>query len=141
MAYLTAFIEIFRFIKRYRERQAERLNAHRAEAASERAHQLAMLNVVADKLVEFTQSQQSGQLEIARALTAQADVMATWLKGFQISDPSPAPPQVVRDEDQWMRENSGSVLDHLPPEFALALKLQQEQNENFDREGSDFPIS
>jgi hypothetical protein len=143
MAYLTAFIELFRFIKRSRERADARLRFQMEEASRERAHQLAMLDTIFSRMVDFARTQNEGMLEIARAQTAQAGVMGEWLKGFQVSDPTPVPPQVVRDEDVWERESMESLLKELPPEFKLAFdldKLNQASLEadGFDREGSDF---
>jgi hypothetical protein len=141
MTYLHSFIEAFRFIRKFRLWLDERHTRRLAAEASERAHQLAMLDTIFSKMVEFSRAQNEGMLEVAKAQLAQSNVMAEWLKGFHISDPTPLPPQVVRDEDLWMKENMGAVLDELPPEFRLAFnldKLQKEQNETFDREGSDF---
>lgn len=134
MPNLTAFVDLFRFIARARARRA-------AERAAERAHQLQLVDALFTKLVDLSSANNAGVMKLAEAQTAQAEVMAQWLKGFAISDPSPTPPQIVRDEDQWEQEQQRALREmsgELPPEFALALQLHEQENAGFDREGSDF---
>ena len=143
MTYLTAFLEAFRFVRKFRLWLEAREDKRLAAAAAERAHQLAMLDTIFSKMVEFSRAQNEGMLEVAKAQLAQSNVMGEWLKGFHISDPTPIPPQVVRDEDLWRREQMAGLLDELPPEFKLAFDLDQLNKssleaEGFDREGSDF---
>ena len=143
MTYLTAFLEAFRFVRKFRLWLEAREDKRLAAAAAERAHQLAMLDTIFSKMVEFSRAQNEGMLEVAKAQLAQSNVMGEWLKGFHISDPTSIPPQVVRDEDLWRREQMAGLLDELPPEFKLAFDLDQLNKssleaEGFDREGSDF---
>ena len=142
MTYLITLLDSLRFIRRFRlwldARQERRLQAE----AAERAHQLAMLDTLFSKVVEFSRSQQEGQLEIAKALTANAGVMTEWLKGFHISDPTPIAPQVVREE--WESDDVMKQLAaQLPSEFKLAFELDQFNQQSleepgFDRETSDI---
>lgn len=143
MTYLTAFASIFRFIRNYRERQNAREVRAMAQRHAERAHELEMQELLFTKLIELSKVNQEGILELARAQAASTEVMATWLKGFAISDPAPAAPQVFSDEDAWAREQQQAMTalaadSTLPPEFALALQLHQAGAAGFDREGSDF---
>ena len=143
MTYLTAFVQLFRFIQRYRDRAEARRVAEAAERAAERMHQLQMLDGLFTKLVEVSRANAEPILELARAQQAQADVMSAWLKGFAISDPSPTPPQVVNDEALWAQEQRAALAElasagELPQEFALALQLHEQEQQGFDREGSDF---
>jgi len=147
MTYLTAFIEFFRFIKHARERAEARYALEAEERAAERAHQRALLETIFSKQVEGQRVTADGLLAIADAQRAQAGVMQTWLDGFKIIDPTPTPPQVVRPEEEWVREQlrleelgiSDASLQ-LPPEFQLAYELAQMGQDpgDFDREGSDF---
>jgi hypothetical protein len=141
MAYLQAFVELFRFVKRYRLRETERLNAERAERAAERLHQLEMVKTIFGSMVELSRENAAPIHKLAEAQSASAEVLSAWLKGFHIADPSPAPPQVADDDEEgWRREQLAELAAAaaLPPEFALALKLHDEQSAEFDREGSDF---
>lgn len=151
---LMAILETFRFVKRYRLRQAQARELERQERAAEREHQFTMLETIFSKMVEMQKVNNEGLLALAGAQQAQADVLATWLKGFQISDPSPQPPQTVREEDEWVAEQRRLMVAgdpdafpvDLPPEFQLAFaiehldKMNQQAltSEGFDREGSDF---
>ena len=145
MTYLTAFIELFRFIKRYRQRADARLALEAQERAEERAHQRAMLETIFTKMVDAQRASNEGILTLADAQRAQASVMQTWLDGFRISDPTPTPASVVRPEEEWVREqlrlDELGLADaslNLPPEFSLAFQLAQQDSGDFDREGPDF---
>lgn len=154
MNYLTAFVELFRFLKRYRERKDAQRQFELEALREEREHQLKMLETIFSRMVDLSASNNAGILELAKAQQAQADVLATWLKGFHISDPTPTAPSVVRDEDEWTAEQRRKLLNgdpdafpvDLPPEFQLAFaidhldKLNQDslESEGFDREGSDL---
>jgi hypothetical protein len=146
--FLSAFFELFRVIKRYRERQEARFVREAEERAAERAHQRALLETIFTKLVESQKVTSESVMALADAQRSQANVMQTWLDGFKISDPTPVKPQVVRPEEEWVKEqlrlNEIGLADaalQLPPEFQLAFelsKLNQDSLEDFDREGSDF---
>jgi hypothetical protein len=143
MAYLQAFVELFRFVKRYRLRETERLNAERAERAAERLHQLEMVKTIFGSMVELSRENAAPIHKLAEAQSASAEVLSAWLKGFHIADPSPAPPQVADDEQEWKSEQLKELAEHLPPEFKLAFDLDKLNQESldamgFDREGSDF---
>jgi hypothetical protein len=146
MAYLTAFIELFRFVKRYRQRADARLAFEAQERAEERAHQRLLLETIFNKMVESQRVQADSLMAIADAGKAQAGVMQTWIEGFRVADTSPAPPSVVRDDEQWVKEQMrlkdlglGDLADfELPPEFKLAFDEFQREAQDFDREGSDL---
>lgn len=131
----------FAFIQRYRQRKQERLNAEREERAAERHHQHLMLDTIFSRVVEMQKASTDALLEVAKAQQAQADVLGTWLKGFQIHDATPtAPMRAEGDVEVW---EPLADVGELPPEFSLALdldrvdKLNQKELENFDREGRD----
>jgi hypothetical protein len=133
MNYLTVFFEIFRFIKRYRERQDARLQREADERAAERAHQRALLETIFSKMVESQKVQSESIMALADSQRATANVMQTWLDGFKISDPSPQRPSVANnDEEEWLKEQlqlaklglpADIDLSQLPPEFKLAYEL------------------
>lgn len=145
--------EFFRFIKHARERTERRLALEAQERADERAHQRAMLETIFTKLADSQKGSNESIIALADAQRAQAAVMQTWLDGFKISDPSPAPPVVVRDDEEWLREQlrlnelglADLSIDSLPPEFQLAYELTRQSAaasastpEDFDREDSSF---
>jgi hypothetical protein len=127
---LTAFFEIFQFLRRRRE-------CIDAQRAAERQHQLAMF----DKALQMFETLTEGQtkqaaeqaaalIEIAKANAAQAETFATWLKSFQTAEAPTS--SVVREDDEFaaeqqrMFEQLGISPDsELPAEFKLALRLQQ----------------
>jgi hypothetical protein len=127
---LMAFLEPFRFIKRYRERVA-------AAAAAERAHQLAIVDRLAG-MIESLSDSQSRQLtdvstalvEIAKSNQAQAEGFSTWLKSFQIATSAPST-SVIREEDE-VRAEQARFLEELgipadaeiPAELKLAFDLR-----------------
>lgn len=149
-SYLQAFAELFRIIKRYRERQERRLEREAREREAERAHQRQLLETIFSKMVESQQVQSSSILALAESQRASASVMQTWLDGFRIADPTPQKPQVASNAQSWVKEqlNLGELglgdvdLRTLPPEFQLAFELAQQEKlgagPDFDREGSDF---
>jgi len=121
---------MFGFIRRWRERQE-------AREAQERAHQLAMLDRVTTMVENLSDSQTKQAAEqgaalvaVAKALAAQADVFASWMKSFQTTDAPTS--SVVREEDELAAEQArlfeelgiepGSAI---PEEFKLALQLQK----------------
>ena len=142
MTYLTAFVELFRFIKRYRDRAEARLNREASERAEERLHQRAMLETIFSKIVESQKVQAESIISLADAQRSQSNVMQTWLDGFKIADPTPQPPSVVRPEEEWLREQQrlmtlggdGVDYDNLPPEFQLAYDLARGFNQDEDIE-------
>ncbi len=152
MSYLTAFYEIFRFIKRYRDRQAALRADEAEERAAERAHQRAMLETIFSKIVESQTVQSESILALADSQRASAAVMQTWLDGFRIADSTPQPPTVANSAQQWVKEQldlgqfglDDVDLGTLPPEFQLAFELARQESPkdaagaDFDREGSDF---
>ncbi len=148
--YLQILVKAFQFIRKFRLWR-EAVEERRAkERALEREHQRLLVEGITRSLVEFAQANNSGLLEMAKASAAQAEVMSTWLKGFQVSDTSPTPSQTVRDEDEWVDEQRRKIALNdptafpvdLPPELQLAYSLgalEQFPDESFDREGRDFP--
>lgn len=148
-AFLTMAFEAFRFIKKYRLRQAERERVEREERAKEREHQRLIVEAIASRLIDVVKTNQDGMLALAQSTSKYADVMQTWIKGFQIQNPEPEPSSTVRDEDEWAAEEKREMehaIQFLPAEFQLAYGLNQldksggagDPNPNFDREGSDF---
>ena len=138
MTYLTAFVELFRFVKRYRERVDARWQRDADERAAERAHQRALLETIFSKMVESQKVQSDSILALADAQRSNADVMKTWLDGFKISDPAPAKPVVANtDEEEWVKEQlelsklglADLDLNTLPPEFQLAYALAHSEPE------------
>jgi len=123
MTWWTAFVEVFRFFKRRRER----LNA--AQQA-ERDHQLKMLEKFAEMMLAQSQASQQGILEIARALQASAEANASilheWLKSFQ-QTPDPVPAQIADSSDEWEYDDLTSALQArtVPAELRLAFELHQ----------------
>lgn len=140
MAYLTAFLEIFRFIKRWRERADASLQREADERAAERAHQRAMLETIFSKIVESNKAQAEPIYALAESQRAYASVMQTWLDGFKISDPTPQRPSVANsDEQAWVAEQlqlaklglADIDMSDLPPEFKLAFELSK-MNQDHD---------
>jgi hypothetical protein len=135
MSYLTVFVELFRFIKRYRERQAAAAEVARRERADERAHQLALIDSVFKRLAEGEQARSAGLVAIADAIAQQAGTINTWLEGFKLADPSPTPSQTVTEEDEWRKEAFGEAAEmvaKLPAEFQMAFLA--DRMDNFDQE-------
>jgi hypothetical protein len=139
MSYLTAFVELFRFIKRYRERVETRLAREADERAAERAHQRAMLETIFGKMVESQKVQSESILALADAQRSNADVMKTWLDGFKIADPAPMRPVVAKtDEEEWVKEQlelaklglADIDVADLPPEFQLAYQLAHSEDDS-----------
>jgi hypothetical protein len=125
---LLKLLEPFRFIKRYRERQAERLVALATERAAERAHQLEMLDTLFSKMVELQRTNNAPLLEIAKAQQANSEIFGAWMKSFSIPDSSPALP-LGPPADEW--EFDGDVAElkrlasELPPEYSLGFQLDE----------------
>lgn len=146
---LSAIYESLRFIKRYRERQAEAHARLAEERRLERDHQKLMLLALGQQLVDVIKSNQEGLLEIAKASAAQAEAFGVWLKSFQTT-PDPEPSRTIRDEDEWEMEQERLaesdpelVMHSLPPEFQVAFALNKldasrDPNPDFDREGRDI---
>ena len=137
-AWVFRIFEVFRFIQRYRDRQLAREETARQERREEREHQRLMLEAIFNKVVENSKQQSDAIIQLAKAQQSSADVLTTWLKGFQITNPNPEPPQTVRPEDEWAREQvrlreMGVPVDDpefmenldLPPEFRIAYELQR----------------
>lgn len=148
--WFSAFLKAVGFIRRYRERQEARRIADAAERAREREHQRLLIEGVAKELTKLLSAQSEPLIKLAEASAAQAEVMSTWLKSFQVSDPTPTPSQTVRDEDEWIDEQRRKLAVgdptafpvDLPPELQLAYSLgalESFPDESFDREGRDFP--
>ena len=103
----------------------------RAEREAEREHQRAMLETIFTKMVEFSTENSKPIRELAEAQKAQAEVLMTWLKGFQVP-PEPTPSVTVREEDEFLAElqRTGTIPTDkipvgLPPELQLAWVLKQ----------------
>jgi hypothetical protein len=129
--WLRALFEVFRFLKRRRERLNAQTRQERAERAEERQHQLDLLESLFSKIVTMAQEQQKGLLEVAKAQQAQAAVLTKWLEGFQ-NTPEPEEPTIapsLRDEDDPMEDLTAALGDvdpsELPPEFRLAFAEHQ----------------
>lgn len=163
MNYFLQFVQLFRFIQNYRNRQAAKEEAQRQERREEREHQRLMLEAIFSKMVEQAAVQADALIQLAKAQQASAEVLSSWLKGFQLSNPSPEPPQVVHPEQEWAREQmrlreAGLPVDNpdfmntldLPPEFRLAYELQRAEadsanlgklnQQELDKEGFDREV-
>lgn len=141
--YLRAFFDLFRFIKRYRERQLAQQQREAAERAREREHQFQIIDSIATKLIDFAKTNQEGLIELAKASNAQAAVFQTWIDGFKPISSDPIPSSRVSEQDEYEREEQAlmSELSAIHPDFALALKLNEldkDPNPGFDREGRDI---
>jgi hypothetical protein len=140
------FKSILAFLGLDPDRRLRLMQFEARQREEEREHQHRMLDTLFTKLTEGQRMQNEPLMALAQAQTAQASVMQQWLESFRIADPTPQPPQVVRPEEEWMREQmrlaevlgSDAVMPELPPEFQLAFELARQQSEDFDREGSDF---
>jgi hypothetical protein len=136
----SAFRASVAFIQRYRQRKQERLNAEREERERERQHQHLMLDTIFSRVVEMQKASTDALLEVAKAQQAQADVLATWLKGFHTDSTPVAPMRAEGDIEVW---EPLADVGELPPEFSLAFdlnrmdKLNQQELVDFDREGRD----
>ena len=151
IAYLKVAWEAIRFIKHYRERQAEHERSQSRERALEREHQRLLIGAIAEQLVAIVKANQEGLLEIAKTSAKQAEVFGVWLKSFQTS-PDPEPSRTLRDEDEWALEQNRlaendpeAFMANLPPEFQVAFALSKldaphsgDPNPDFDREGRDI---
>lgn len=144
MTYLTAFFEIFRFIKRWRERQQADLARQAAERAAERDHQLAMLETIFSKMLANSQVQAEAMVKLAEGQMEYAKVIQTWLEGFRINDPTPVAPIPTDPEpsnpvmDQLLELQQLGVIDEIdinsiPAELQQAYLLaKQEREELFE---------
>lgn len=141
MSYLQTLFESIRFIKHYRERQAQREAFARSERAEERKHQLLLVEGISQRIVDLAREQNIGLVEIAKAQQAQAASFQQWIDGFKIQNPEPLPPISLEQLDAMKVAEEDGLL---PPEFQLAYdlkaleKLNQKSLGDFDREGSDF---
>ena len=130
MAYLTAFFEIFRFIKRYRERRLADIQREADERAAERDHQFRMLETIFTKMMETQKVQSDSVYALAESNKAYAEVMKTWLDGFKITDPTPAKP--IPSEripsnpamDELLEMQELGIIDPLDPE-SIPAELRQ----------------
>jgi hypothetical protein len=149
MLYLTVLVDAFRFISRYRDRQAALRAEQARERAQEREHLRLLVEGVFVRLVDLIKVNQEGVLKLAEAQAKQADAFATWLKGFQTIPSENNQSTTIRDEDEWVAEqrrlaeqgDPNAFPVSLPPEFQLAYtleKLNQQELASFDREGRDF---
>jgi hypothetical protein len=141
----TALVDAFRFIKRYRERQAALRGEQLLERERERQHQLELMKVISSQLVEFARANNEGLLKLADASKEQAEVFKTWIEGFKPPSDLPIESSRVSEHDEWEREQKEleDVTSYLPPEFRLAAALDaadksKDPNPHFDREGRDI---
>lgn len=151
LAFLLSLAEPFRFIKHSRERADYlaqwdlRVATERAEQALEKsrfeqAHQLTLAKTFMDGLTAMQEAQRDAQqtsvdglMEIAKAISAQAESFGKWIALFQTS--GPATSSVVRDEDELLKEQMALLeagmpaeLAELPEELRLAWALKNDPN-------------
>lgn len=94
-----------------------------------------MLTTTLEKLVEMNRANAEPILELARAQQGQNELFANWLKGFHITNPEPMVPQIA---DNLAAENEraelAALVNDLPPEFALAFALREQEREDEETE-------
>lgn len=117
---MVAFVDVFRVIRRYRERQLETRRL-------EREHQLALVGQIVRSIEVITEGSAKQAEENTKAISAlasasasQAAAFSTWLGSFTTSA-SPTS-SVVRDADEIAAEDARLAAD-LPEEFRLAFSL------------------
>ncbi len=140
MSFLHKFIQPFRFIARYRTRQAlARVREWKLREA-ERDHQAALLKLFLTSLetIQEASAKESTQnsaalIEVAKSVAAQAQSFSEWMKCFQTS--SAPTTSVVRDEDEYREEQMRNIqagipadIASLPEEFRLAWALRNDPN-------------
>lgn len=123
--WLTALADIFRFVKRYREREATALQ-------SERDHQLALITQLARSLEVITEGSAKQAEENTKAIMAlsassaeQAKAFSSWIDSFKIAAAPTS--SVVRDDDE-IAEEQARLEESLPEEFRLAFALHGTQD-------------
>lgn len=123
--------------KRYRAYKARLREEARTEREAERAHQLALVTIIAKELGNALTAQVEGLKAISEASSKQTEVISTWLKGFAV--PAGTPSTFEPEPDVWVpATESQDYAEFLPPEFKLAFELNNQIPSTFDREGSDF---
>jgi hypothetical protein len=131
------FIEPFRFIKHFRERQTERDRLAREERHAERTHQQKLLEAIVGAMTSMqeTASTESaktaeGLVAIAGSMAKQAEGFAEWIKLFRAQDAPTT--SIIRDEDELADELEAAgmprELAQLPQEFQLAWALRKDPN-------------
>lgn len=138
--WLTAFVRAFRFIQKYRDRQASLRRELQAEARQRHEDNLESYTVIIRELSSLIQKQLAPISELVDIQHKQVDLLTTWFKSFQPStDPTP---KASHEEDPWIPAVPGGRAAFfpdadLPEEFKLAFMLQHDTEGTFDREGRD----
>lgn len=143
MELFLRLIQPFRFIARYRTRQAiARLREWKLLEA-DRAHQQTLVTAFLQSLqtIQETSQKESSQnaqalVAVAQAMTAQAAGFGEWMKLFQVG--SPPTTSVVREADEYILEQQRKLeagdpdvdIATLAPEFKLAWALQNGYDPN-----------
>lgn len=137
MSYLTVFVEFFRFVKRYRERQEALRIAQATERHAERVHQLQLVETLFSKLIEHSKAQNEPLMEIAKAQQNMAETFSGWMKSFAIPEGQLQPLAPIAPQDEgWEFDDVLEGLDpkelakNLPPEFSLAFQLDEMEQES-----------
>ncbi len=130
MSWFQRLILPFRFIYRYRARQVVLRSLAREALREERRHQESLLKafLTSLELIQATSQKEStanaqALVEVAKAMTAQAEVMSEWMKLFQ---PQQQPQSItVRDEDEIVAEHLRGMDVGLPEHFSSLTPEEQ----------------
>lgn len=139
-AFLTRLILPFRFVSRYRSRQALARMREWREKEAERSHQQALLKTFLTSLetIQETSAKESSAnaqalMKVAESVAAQAQSFAEWMKCFQTTTAPTS--SVVTEDDEYRSEQLALVkqglpadVDALPEEFRLAWVLKNDPN-------------
>ncbi len=140
MSFLLTIIAPFRFISRWRTRQALTRMRDWREKQAEREHQQTLLKTFLTSLetIQETSAREASDnskalIEVAKAMTQQAAGFAEWMKCFQTTS-SPTT-SVVTEEDEYKAEQMKAMeagmpadIAALPEEFRLAWALRNDPN-------------
>lgn len=135
---MTKYWLAFRAAIAFLQRRRERLNAQRE---AERKHQLEMLDVMFGHLAAAQRAQLEAITQLANAQVQQAEVLASWVKGFVSPSPDQPMGPVIQEPtmvDEWIPVTEGGLDDFLPAGLREAYRLHNNLPVDFDREGSDF---
>jgi len=116
--FFEAVVRFFKFFERRRQRLA-------AEKVAERAHQAEMFDMALRAVVDAVREQQKPLLQALENVSAQTDLIASWLKSFHVvpADAPQAPAEPSKPD--WLRDIEEEAGESIPPEFALAFALQR----------------
>lgn len=137
---MAAWLSPFRFIFRYRQRQAVAAELLRSEREAERSHQaillktfLSSLEAIQEASAKESTANAGALIEVAKSITAQAQSFGQWITLFNTT--SPPTSSTITEEDEYRAEQlanhqKGLPADiaALPEEFQLAWTLHNDPN-------------